>query len=176
MPCPALRLLPSASAAFACLLPLCLAAPASAWQGAPVRGATARTAQAAVPSREQRARQAAQDAQIVEAARQVLALVDQGRTAEVWEGASPAMKRAVPQAEFVRQLALDRRRLGAVVSRAEPVVGRERYAAGGRVPQGAYLNVAFATRFGASPGAIRELVSFRLDEDRVWRVSGYSVR
>ena len=172
-----MRVVPPAPAVLACLLSLCAAAPAVAWQAPPATGAATRAAGAApAQSREERARLAAQDAQIVAAARQVLSLVDGGRIGEVWEGASPAMKRVVPKGEFVRQLALDRRRLGVVVSRADPAVGRERYAAGGRVPQGAYLNVAFPTRFARTEGAIRELVSFRLDEDRVWRVSGYSVR
>lgn len=169
-----MRVSPPASLWFACILTLCTVAPAAAWQTAPAVAPAAATAPPV--SREERARRAAQDAQIVAAARQVLSLVDGGRMDEVWEGASPAMKRAVPKGEFVRQLALDRRRLGVVVSRAEPAVGRERYAAGSRVPQGAYLNVAFPTRFARADVAIRELVSFRLDEDRVWRVSGYSVR
>jgi len=169
-----MRVSPPAPIWFACLLMLCTAMPAAAWQATPAAAPAATT----VPplSREERARRAAQDAEIVAAARQVVSLVDGGRMDEVWEGASPAMKRAVPKAEFVRQLALDRRRLGVVVSRAAPAVGRERYAAGSRVPQGAYLNIAFPTRFTRTEGSIRELVSFRLDEDRVWRVSGYSVR
>lgn len=154
---------------------LCLAPTAAAWQAPAARVAPV-TAGEPTLSREERARRTAQDAEIVAAARQVLSLVDDGRIDDIWEGASPAMKRAVPKGEFVRQLALDRRAVGGVVSRAEPVVGRERYAAGGRVPQGAYLNVAFPTRFARTDGAIRELVSFRLDEDRVWRVSGVSVR
>ena len=33
-----------------------------------------------------------------------------------------------------------------------------------------------ATRFANSAEPVRELISFRLDEDRVWRVSGYSLR
>jgi hypothetical protein len=113
---------------------------------------------------------------MVQAARQVLALVDAGRADEVWDGASPAIRRIVPRAEFLMRVAADRKRLGAVVSRGDPAIDRERYAAGGRVPQGEYVNVAFPTRFANVEQPVRELVSFRLDEDRVWRVSGYSVR
>ncbi len=153
------------------------ALPAAAWQAAPaVARLPARAAEPAPLSRQERARLAVQDAEITAAARQVMALVDAGRIDEVWEGASPAMKRIVPRGEFVQELRLDRRRLGAVVSRGTPVVGRERYAAGGRVPQGEYRNVAMPTRFAGAAQPVRELVSFRLDEDRVWRVSGYSVR
>lgn len=127
-------------------------------------------------TRQQKAALAQQDAEIVHAARQVMALVDAGRIDEVWNGASPTIKRMVAGGEFAMQVKADRERLGAVRSRDTPSVTRERYAAGSRVPQGEYLNVAIATHFANAPQPVRELVSFRLDEDRVWRVSGYSVR
>lgn len=121
-------------------------------------------------------RAAAREAEIVEAARQVLALVDAGRVDEVWEGASGAIRRIVPREEFVRQVTRDRDRLGRPLSRGEATLRREHFPGGGPVPQGDYLNVAFATRFARAPAPVRELVSFRFDEDQVWRVSGYSLR
>ena len=172
-----MRIPPPAPSLLACLALWGAAAPVAAWQAPPASVAATRPAKAPpAMDRARQARLAAQDAEIGAAARQVLALVDAGRIDDVWEGASPAMKRAVPKGEFARQVAQDRARLGKVLSRAAPRIGRERHAAGGRVPQGEYLNVAFPTRFAATRAAIRELVSFRLDEDRVWRVSGYSVR
>jgi len=36
--------------------------------------------------------------------------------------------------------------------------------------------VAFATRFANEKAVVRELVSFHLDNDHVWRVSGYTLR
>lgn len=117
-----------------------------------------------------------EDREMIRAALQVLDLIDGGRAGEVWAGASQVVRRLVPEAEFLTQLEADRARLGAVVSRGEPVLDRERYPAGGRVPQGEYVNIAFPTHFSRVDGPVRELVSFRLDEDRVWRVSGYSVR
>lgn len=128
------------------------------------------------PTRQQKAEQARRDAEIAAAAQQVVALVDNGLIGDVWDGASATVRRIVPRAEFVAQVATDRKRLGAPVSRGVATIHRERYAAGGQVPQGEYLNVATATRFANAPQPVRELVSFRLDEDRVWRVSGYSVR
>lgn len=166
-------------------LALLLVAPvAGAWQAAPPRAPDAAQAPAAasppagrdaLPPRRREPR-SEQDEEMVQAAREVLVLVDGGRAGEVWDGASPAVQRIVPRAEFLMQVAADRTRLGAVVSRGDPDVGRERYAAGGRVPQGEYVNVVFPTRFANVEAPVRELVSFRLDEDRVWRVSGYSVR
>ncbi len=34
----------------------------------------------------------------------------------------------------------------------------------------------FATQFGSQAKPIRELVSFHLDSDKKWRLSGYAVR
>lgn len=128
------------------------------------------------PTRQQKAEQARRDAEIADAAKQVVAMVDEGRIGEIWDGASATVRRIVPRVEFITQVAADRKRLGAPVSRGEATIHRERHAAGGQVPQGEYLNVATPTRFANAPQPVRELVSFRLDEDRVWRVSGYSVR
>lgn len=121
-------------------------------------------------------RETAREAEIVAAAKQVLAMVDAGDVGEVWDGASGAIRRIVPREEFVRQVTRDRARLGKPLSRGEAVLRREHFPGGGPVPQGDYLNIAFATRFSGAPQPLRELVSFRFDEDQVWRVSGYSLR
>jgi len=125
---------------------------------------------------EQRAALAKQDADMTQAALQVLQLVDGNRIGEVWDGASAAMKQMVPRDEFIKQVTIDRNRLGAVSSRGTPEVSRSLFRAGQQVPEGLYINVRSSTRFASSAQPVRELVSFRLDEDRVWRVSGYSLR
>lgn len=125
---------------------------------------------------EQRAALAKQDADMTQAALQVLQMVDGNRIGEVWDGASAAMKRMVPRDDFIKQVTIDRNRLGAVSSRAAPEVSRSLFRAGQQVPEGLYINVRSATTFASSAQPVRELVSFRLDEDRVWRVSGYSLR
>ncbi|MCL1634253.1 DUF4019 domain-containing protein [Luteimonas sp. SX5] len=125
---------------------------------------------------QQRAALAKQDADTTQAATQVLGLVDANRIAEVWEGASPTMKRLVTKDEFIKQVTIDRNRLGAPASRGKAVVSRSQFNAGGQVPAGLYINVNFPTKFAKAPQPVRELVSFRLDEDKVWRVSGYSLR
>ena len=56
------------------------------------------------------------------------------------------------------------------------MVTRSLFEPGQQVPQGLYINVRSATKFANHAEPVRELVSFRLDEDRVWRVSGYSLR
>ena len=125
---------------------------------------------------EQRAQLAKQDAEMSQAALRVMQLVDANRAGEVWDGSSAVMKQAVPKDAFVRQITTDRARLGAVSGRASPVVTRTQGRAGTPVPAGLYINVQSSTKFAAQQQPIRELVSFRLDDDKVWRVSGYTLR
>ncbi|MDC7806360.1 DUF4019 domain-containing protein [Luteimonas sp BLCC-B24] len=125
---------------------------------------------------EQQAQVERQNAEMSAAAQQVLQMIDADRAGEVWDGASQTMKTAVDRDTFIRQLATDRSQLGAPTRRDAPAVSRSQFQAGESVPAGIYINVAFPTTFAAQPQPIRELVSFRLDEDRTWRVSGYSVR
>ena len=117
-----------------------------------------------------------QDARMEAAARQVAALVDARRTGEVWEGASPVAVRHLARESFITGVDRDRQRLGPLVSRGQASVSRVRFGEGAVVPAGLYINISFASRFSHSAQPVRELVSFRLDEDGVWRVSGYSVR
>ncbi len=101
---------------------------------------------------------------------------DANRIGEVWDGASPTMKRLVSKDEFVKQVTMDRNRLGAPAGRGQAGVSRSQFAAGGQVPAGLYINVSFPTKFAKAPQQVRELVSFHLDDDKTWRVSGYSLR
>ena len=154
-----------------------LAAPLLAWgQSAAPRAQTPAPATAAAVTAEQREALARQDNQMSAAAAQVAVLIDGGRAGEVWDGASEVMRKAAARPAFVQAMGDDRQRLGAMRQRGEPSVTRVQYAAGGAVPPSVYLNVSFATLFANSAQPVRELVSFRLDEDRTWRVSGYSVR
>ena len=125
---------------------------------------------------EQQAQVARQDAEMSGAAALVIQLINQGKSAEIWDGASPVAKAVVNRQDFVTQIAADRTRLGAPTERKQVAVTRAAYAAGGAVPAGNYINVVFATRFANAAEPVRELVSFHLDEDKTWRVSGYSVR
>jgi hypothetical protein len=125
---------------------------------------------------EQQAQIARQDAEMSAAAAQVIQWVDQGKAADLWDGASPVAKAIVARQDFVTQIAADRKRLGAPAERKQVAVTRAAYAAGGAVPAGNYINVVFATRFANATEPVRELVSFHLDDDKTWRVSGYSLR
>jgi|SRR5690606_1365020 len=125
---------------------------------------------------QQQAQLAKQNDDMSRAALQVMQMVDANRIGEVWDGASATMKGLVSRDDFVRQITIDRNKLGQVASRGKAAVSRSQFPAGASVPEGLYLNVAVPTTFSKSAEPVRELVSFRLDEDKTWRVSGYSLR
>lgn len=157
------------------VLPLALAAQAQQPAAAPTP-ATPAGSSATPLGPAQQAQLDRQNAEMSAAALRAAQWVDAGRIGDVWDGASSVAKKAVPRDGFVRQVGADRARLGTLVSRGQPSISRVRYNVGAAVPEGVYVNVAFPTRFTNSPQPVRELVSFRLDEDKVWRMAGYSVR
>lgn len=113
---------------------------------------------------------------MTQAALRVAQMVDTDKAAAIWDGASRVAKTAVKRDAFVAQLGGERARLGAVVGRGQSSVTRVKYGPGAQVPEGLYVNVSFPTRFANAQQPVRELVSFRLDEDKTWRVAGYSLR
>ena len=116
-----------------------------------------------------------QNKNMAQAALQVVLLVDQNKADEVWDGASSVAKERETRDAFVSQITRDRQALGALISRSMATVSYLQ-SDGGKVPPGTYANAAFATRFANTAQAVRELVSFHLDSDHVWRVCGYTVR
>ena len=129
-----------------------------------------------VSAASQREAIAQQDQRMEAAAREVAELIDAQRIGEVWDGASVVARKVVAREQFIQGIGQDRQRLGARISRGQASVSRVQYKDGSAVPAGIYVNVSFASRFANSPQPVRELISFRLDDDKVWRVSGYSVR
>ncbi|MDN5782245.1 MAG: DUF4019 domain-containing protein [Luteimonas sp.] len=151
---------------------------ASAQQAQPSQPAqqqAARPAQQTLTPQQQ-AQLAKQNADMSKAALQVMQMVDANQVGQVWDTASGTMKRLVTRDDFVKQITIDRNKLGKVSARGNPSVSRSQFPAGAEVPEGFYLNVAVPTTFANSQTPVRELVSFRLDEDKTWRVSGYSLR
>lgn len=126
----------------------------------------------------QQAQVAKQDAEMSGAAAQVAQLVDQNRTGEVWDGASAVARTVVSKQAFVQQIAADRKTLGALIERKQIGVSRNYYEANNPqgLPVGLYITVTYATRFANAPQPVREIVSFHADDDKTWRVSGYSLR
>jgi hypothetical protein len=113
--------------------------------------------------------------QLERAALQVAGMVDQNQTAQVWDGASPVARQLETLDVFVRGVSTDRQKVGAPVARSFASLSFSQ-SDGKRVPAGVFANVAFATRFANEKQLVRELISFHLDSDHVWRVTGYTLR
>ena len=116
------------------------------------------------------------DAEMTQAAQKTAHMIAAGQAGLLWDGASAVAKKAVPREDFIRQLVSEYARLGAVQSRGAATVSRVKYQAGASVPEGVYSNVSTTLRVANMTQPVRELVSFRLDEDQVWRLSGYHLR
>ena len=159
------------------LLPaLLLAASVSAHaQSAPSAQSTpAATTQ---PSAAEQAARAELNQKMSQAALQVAQMIDAGKIGEVWDGSSAVARQAASRADFVQQIGADRKTLGPQTARRIAGVGlTQSDGSNKQLPAGIYANVALNTRFTNATEPIRELVSFHLDDDKVWRLAGYTLR
>ncbi|MCL1530253.1 DUF4019 domain-containing protein [Xanthomonas nasturtii] len=151
------------------------ASPAAAQPAAAAAAPGTPSAQPAL-SAAQQAQLTKQNSEMTQAALRVAQMVDGNQIASLWDGASSVAKAAVKRDAFVSQIGAERSRLGSVVGRGQGSVTRVKYGPGAQVPEGLYVNVSFPTRFAKAQQPVRELVSFRLDEDKTWRLAGYSLR
>ncbi|HEY4068648.1 MAG TPA: DUF4019 domain-containing protein [Burkholderiaceae bacterium] len=120
------------------------------------------------------AQQALDPNSVVNAGVAATKLLDEGRYAEIWDGASAAMKKVAAKAQFVDAVGKARQAAGATAptERVWIDVWRRDEAGSAQLPAGVYMNVTYRTVFAKGLVA-RELVSFRLDEDKTWRFTGY---
>lgn len=109
----------------------------------------------------------------VAAAKEWLALVDEGKYDKSWRAAAPFFKEKVPEALWSGQLDKVRKPLGAVNSRE--VLGAQFATQLPGAPGGEYVVIQFKTSFESKPDAI-ETVTPMKDSEGVWRVSGYFIR
>ncbi|MGJ7503401.1 DUF4019 domain-containing protein [Variovorax sp. ZT5P49] len=104
-------------------------------------------------------------------------MIDQGKAGELWDGATPATRKRVTRADFTSQIAKSRAPIGPPQMRTWVAVNRQVVADADGDTAGQYVSVEYETRFTNKPGGTaRELVSFHLDTDRVWRFSGYVLK
>ncbi|RDS79691.1 DUF4019 domain-containing protein [Dyella monticola] len=116
-----------------------------------------------------------QNLKMEQAALQVAQMVDRHQVAQIWDGASSVIKPIVSRDAFVRGVDTDRKTVGTPTAR--DLAGLSYTQSDGRtLPPGIFANVVFATRFANEKQPVRELISFHLDNDHVWRVSGYTLR
>lgn len=158
---------------FLCALLIGFAGVASA-QTQPAQTQQKPAAQQLTP--EQRAAIQKQNQVLVQYAESITAMIDNGQTGQVWDQASDVAKKSVSRDQFVKATESDRAKLGKVTSRKIEGVTRALSNGKEKLPQGMYVNVNFATQFSNEAKPIRELVSFHLDSDKKWRLSGYTVR
>ncbi len=111
--------------------------------------------------------------QMTSAAIQVLNLIDQGKSGEIWEGLSSTIQPKVSKNSFTQRIAEDQSTLGAPSKRQQISAYRSEANGQSNIPKGIYYSVIFETNFAKGQG--RELVSFRFDNDQIWRVAGYSL-
>lgn len=119
--------------------------------------------------------------QLVKIATAVAQMVDQNELGAVWNNASTVAKNIVPRDAFIKQVSTDRTSVGPMKSRelggvSSSVSDGSSVKGEPATPAGTYINVIFATRFGTNAQPVRELVSFHLDADQNWRVTGYTLR
>lgn len=111
---------------------------------------------------------------LVQYAAAIANMVDHGQVAQVWNASSDVAKKAVAEDKFVQATEADRAQLGTATSRKVQEITRG-VSDGQKLPAGYYVNISFSTQFSKYPKPVRELVSFHLDKDRTWRLSGYTV-
>ncbi|WP_321800339.1 DUF4019 domain-containing protein [Caballeronia sp. J97] len=126
-------------------------------------------------TKEQQAALDKQDQDIAQVASSIIKMIDQNKAAEVWDAASPIAKQIISREDFTKKVAHDRSPLGTPGVRMPMGVKHYRYDGSGNMPAGAYINVVFDTQFSQAAQSSREMVTFILDSDNMWRFVGYSV-
>ncbi|MBU2286074.1 MAG: DUF4019 domain-containing protein [Gammaproteobacteria bacterium] len=108
---------------------------------------------------------------------QVVQMIDLDKTGELWDGAAAATRKRVARDDFTGQVAKARAALGAPRQRTWYAINRQFIADGDADLKGQFVNIEYETRFSNDANTTRrELVTFHLDSDRVWRFSGYVIR
>ena len=107
-------------------------------------------------------------------AQEVLKALDAAEAGAVWDRASEVLKKSVEKEKFAKAFGLDRSSQSVIKSRAWGSIARTRHLQGnanGLAP-GTYINIQYSSADGAGT-PVTELLSFRLEEDGIWRMTGY---
>jgi hypothetical protein len=111
---------------------------------------------------------------IRDAGQRVAAAIDAGQAAKLWDEASTVTKKSVARDAFIAGINKGRQPLGKIATRNWLSVRRQ-FGDGQALPSGLYASAEFLAEPAGKP-PVRELVSFRLDEDGTWRFAGYAVQ
>lgn len=115
----------------------------------------------------------AKEKEAVEAAEAWLVLVDEGKYGDSWDEAAKFFKSAVKKKEWEQQVKTVRPPFGKAMGRE--VMGAEYMTSVPGAPDGEYVVIVFKTKFQKKDEAF-ETVTPMMDEDGVWRVSGYYIK
>lgn len=110
--------------------------------------------------------------QVMDAAKNWLALVDGGQYGQSWSEASSLFRGHVTQRQWASEIKAVRAPLGAVQSRAAPTVRFATSLPG--VPDGHYAILQFHCKFARKADAI-ETVTMMMD-DGAWKLAGYFIK
>ncbi|MDB5783716.1 DUF4019 domain-containing protein [Caballeronia mineralivorans] len=113
--------------------------------------------------------------ELVRDANNTLQLIDDAHFDIVWDGAAPFVKAKIEKGRFVTDTQRARQLLGTVTKRGWTSVTRVQYTGDQNVPNGMYANVDFFTTL-ASGRTVFERLSFRLEIDGHWHLTGYVPR
>lgn len=126
-------------------------------------------------SPQQRAALQKQNQELVKYADSIVAMIDNGQVGQVWDGASEVAKKTVSRNDFVKAVDAQRAKFGTVKSRKLANITRIFSKGEQKLPAGNYVNVNYATQFSKQAKPVLEKVSFHLDSDKKWRLSGYTI-
>lgn len=103
-----------------------------------------------------------------------LSLLDAGRYFESWEVLTPAMREALPRAEWDNRMQTGRAPLGRVAGRKvrSANYARARQGAG---PEAEYVVIQFNTSFANLPFGIETVTPMR-EAGGTWKISAYDIR
>lgn len=105
----------------------------------------------------------------------VLQQIDVAHDGALWDNAALFVKAKIQKPQFIAQIQQGRESFGIVATRGWASVTRVQYMNDRNVPDGLYGNVDYASHT-TDGQTVFQLVSFRLEPDGEWHLTGYSVR
>jgi hypothetical protein len=116
-------------------------------------------------------------ASLVPYSQEVLEKIDSAQTDAVWDQGSSVFRDATSKNDFTANVAAARSGMGAVAERSWQLISRDRFESGNdkKLPPGDYATINYLVRDDRG-NEFRELVSFRFEKDRQWRLAGYVTR
>lgn len=143
--------------------------------GAPVAPASPAAAPAPAPAVSDTAADAAMAATIAAAGAESdrwLELIDHGKYAETWVAAAVVLQEAVPQQEWIADLAARQPKLGRTIMRERKSENYSKTLRG--APTGDYVIVTYLTKFEKTP-LVEETLAVAKDAIGQWHVAGYDI-